>query len=136
MAGHALAVADAFPKAEIVGIEPAGADDFCQSLDAQQRVRIERPQSICDGLCSYDVGEHNWPILQRYVPQAVAVPDADTQAAMRWLYQQHGLRCEPSGAIAVAAVLTGRVRIEGEGDIALVVSGRNVDDEQFRAWIE
>ena len=136
MAGHALPIADAFPQAEIVGIEPAGADDFCQSLDAQQRVRIERPQSICDGLCSYDVGEHNWPILQRYVPQAVAVPDADTQAAMRWLYQQHGLRCEPSGAIAVAAVLTGRVRIEGEGDIALVVSGRNVDDEQFRAWIE
>ena len=136
MAGHALAVADAFPKAEIVGIEPAGADDFCQSLDAQQRVRIERPQSICDGLCSYDVGKHNWPILQRYVPQAVAVPDTDTQTAMRWLYQQHGLRCEPSGAIAVAAVLTGRVRVEGEGDIALVVSGRNVDEEQFRACIE
>ena len=136
MAGHALAVADAFPQAEIVGIEPAGADDFCQSLDAQQRVRIERPQSICDGLCSYDVGKHNWPILQRYVPQAVAVPDTDTQAAMRWLYQQHGLRCEPSGAIAVAAVLTGRVRVEGEGDIALVVSGRNVDEEQFRACIE
>ncbi|MGB1718441.1 MAG: threonine ammonia-lyase, partial [Candidatus Latescibacterota bacterium] len=70
MAGHALAIADAFPQAEIVGIEPAGADDFCQSLEAQQRVRIERPQSICDGLCSYDVGEHNWPILQRHVPQA------------------------------------------------------------------
>jgi len=136
MAGHALAIADAFPQAEIVGIEPAGADDFCQSLEAQQRVRIERPQSICDGLCSYDVGEHNWPILQRHVPQAVAVPDADTQAAMRWLYQRHGLRCEPSGAIAVAAVLTGRVRVEGEGDIALVVSGRNVDDERFKAWIE
>ena len=136
MAGHALAIVDAFPQAAIVGIEPAEADDFCQSLKAQRRVRIERPKSICDGLCSYDVGEHNWPILQRCVPQAVAVPDCDTQAAMRWLYQQHGLRCEPSGAIAVAAVLTGRVSVEGEGDVALVVSGRNVDDERFRAWIE
>lgn len=135
MAGHALAIADAYPQAEIIGIEPTGADDFCQSLAADRRVRIERPQSICDGLCSYDVGEHNWPILQRYVPQAVAVPDEETQAAMRWLYQQHGLRCEPSGAIAVAAVLTGRVQLEGEGDIALVVSGRNVDDERFREWI-
>ena len=135
MAGHALAIADAFPQAEIVGIEPAGADDLPVVRGPATRAH-ERPQSICDGLCSYDVGKHNWPILQRYVPQAVAVPDTDTQAGMRWLYQQHGLRCEPSGAIAVAAVLTGRVRVEGEGDIALVVSGRNVDEEQFRAWIE
>jgi threonine dehydratase len=55
---------------------------------------------------------------------------------MRWIYQQHGLRTEPSGAIAIAAALTGKVTLEGEGDIALVVSGRNVDDERFRAWTE
>ncbi|MFT7695381.1 MAG: threonine dehydratase, partial [Candidatus Latescibacterota bacterium] len=61
MAGHALAIADGFPQANIVGVEPEGADDFYQSLAAGERVRIERPTSICDGLCSYDVGEHNWP---------------------------------------------------------------------------
>ena len=77
MAGHALAVADGFPQARIVGVEPEGAADFRASLDAGQRVRIERPTSICDGLLSYDVGEHNWPILQRHVAEAVAVPDRD-----------------------------------------------------------
>ena len=58
------------------------------------------PVSICDGLLSYDVGEQNWPILKKHLSHAVAVPDLETRQAMRWLYEQHGLRTEPSGAIA------------------------------------
>ena len=135
MAGHALAIADGFAGAQIVGIEPEGAADFCQSLVAGERVRIERPTSICDGLCSYDVGEHNWPILQAHVAKAVSVPDLDTQKAMRWIYRMHGLRVEPSGAIAVAAALTGKVALEGEGDVVIVVSGRNVDEARFTEWV-
>ena len=135
MAGHALAIADGFAGAQIVGIEPEGAADFCQSLVAGERVRIERPTSICDGLCSYDVGEHNWPILQAHVAKAASVPDLDTQKAMRWIYRTHGLRVEPSGAIAVAATLTGKVALEGEGDVVIVVSGRNVDEARFAEWI-
>jgi threonine dehydratase len=135
MAGHALAIADAFPEARVIGVEPDGASDFCQSLAAGKRVRIERPESICDGLRSYDVGEHNWPILQRHVSEAVAIPDAATRQAMRWLYDQHGLRTEPSGAIATAALLAGRAKLDGEGDVVIIVSGRNVDEPQFREWI-
>lgn len=135
MAGHALAIADAFPSAKIIGVEPELANDFCQSLAAGRRVRIDKPESICDGLRSYDVGEHNWPILQRHVSQAVAVPDAATCAAMKWLYDHHGLRTEPSGAISTAALLGGKVNLDGEGDIVIVISGRNVDETSFREWI-
>jgi threonine dehydratase len=135
MAGQALAIADGFPAAQIIAVEPAGADDFQQSLAAGKRVRLAHPQSICDGLKSYDVGEHNWPILQRLVSRAVTVPDAATQRAMRWLYERHGLRTEPSGAITIAALLERTVDLSGEGDIAVVLSGRNVDEEAFREWI-
>lgn len=136
MAGHALAIADGFPQAKIIGVEPAEADDFCQSFAAGERTRIEHPRSICDGLLSYEVGQHNWPILKSLLSQAVAVPDIDTRRAMRWLYDQHGLRAEPSGAITTAAVLTGRVTLDGEGDIVIILSGRNVDEDRFREWIE
>jgi threonine dehydratase len=136
MAGHALAVADGFPTARIIGVEPDGADDFRQSLEAGRRVRIDRPVSICDGLCSYDVGEHNWPILRQHVAEAVAVPDGETRQAMKWLYDHHGLRTEPSGAVTAAALLSGHVKPDGEGDVIVVLSGRNVDDEQFRKWID
>lgn len=135
MAGHALAIADGFPEAQIVGVEPDGAADFGQSLAAGERVRIDKPQSICDGLLSYDVGEHNWPILHKHVGTAVAVPDDHTRQAMAWLYDRHGLRTEPSGAITTAAVLDGRIDLAGEGDLAIVISGRNVDDAAFRDWI-
>lgn len=135
MAGHVLAIADAFPQANIIGVEPTDAADFAQSLKANSRVRLDRPMSICDGLLSYDVGEHNWPILQRYVSCAVNVPDEQTQQAMRWLYEKHGLRTEPSGAIATAATLTRKFSLDGDGDLVIIVSGRNVDEAQFQKWI-
>ncbi|WP_417749458.1 threonine ammonia-lyase [Rosistilla oblonga] len=136
MAGHALAIADGFSQARIIGVEPEGADDFRQSLAAGERVRVERPTSICDGLLSYDVGEHNWPILRQHVASSVTVADLQTRQAMRWLYDKHGLRTEPSGAAATAALLTGQISPDGEGDIVLVVSGRNVDQQPFMDWIE
>ena len=135
MAGHALAIAESFPKAAIVGVEPDTAADFQQSLESGKRLRVEQPTGICDGLLSYDVGECNWPILRQHVTQAVTVPDLDTRKAMKWLYENHGLRTEPSGAITTAAALTGKVPLDGQGDVVIVISGRNVDDEQFRNWI-
>ena len=135
MAGQAIAIADGFPSARIVGVEPAGADDFRRSLAAGRRIRLDCPASICDGLLSYDVGEHNWPILQRLVKESVAPSDLDTRSAMRWLYDRHGLRTEPSGAIGVAALLGRTVDLSGEGDIVVVVSGRNVDEDAFANWI-
>lgn len=137
MAGHALAMADAFPGAAIIGVEPDTASDFRQSLAQGSRVRLDRPASICDGLLSYDVGEHNWPILKQLVRQAASVPDLQTRAAMKWLYHHHGLRTEPSGAIAVAAALSGHVALDPAeaGDVVFVVSGRNVDEGRFQEWI-
>jgi threonine dehydratase len=135
MAGQALAIANGFPAARIIGVEPAGADDFHQSLAAGSVVRLPKPTSICDGLLSYDVGKHNWPILQRLVQQSLAIPDAATQQAMKWLYDEHGLRTEPSGAITVAGLLGGQIDLTGEGDIVVVISGRNVDESAFRKFI-
>lgn len=135
MAGHALAIADGFPRAQIIGVEPDEADDFRRSLEAGKRIRLDRPKSICDGLLSYDVGEHNWPILQRHVTKSICLPDQATRQAMKWIYDNHGLRTEPSGAITTAAVLSRKISLDGEGDVVIVLSGRNVDDETFRSWI-
>lgn len=135
MAGHALAIANGYPSADIVGVEPEGASDFCRSLSAGQRLRNDRPTSICDGLLSYDVGEHNWPILKQFLRSAVAVPDLKTRQAMKWIYEHHGLRTEPSGAISVAAVLNHDGPLHGAGDIVIVISGRNVDESSFQDWI-
>ncbi len=135
MAGHALAIAEYFPSARIIGVEPEGADDFRQSLAANMRVRIPKPRSICDGLLSYDVGIHNWPILQRLVRESVVASDSEIQHAMKWMYHTHGLRTEPSGAISIAAAMCGKIDLAGEGDIVLILSGRNVDEDAFQHFI-
>ena len=54
---------------------------------------------------------------------------------MKWLYQTHGLRVEPSGAIATAAVMQDKVDLSGSGDIVIIISGRNLDEDRFREWI-
>lgn len=135
MSGHAIAVADSFPQAEIIGVEPDSADDFARSMRAGKPVRIDHPTSICDGLLSYEVGEHNWPILHKRVSGVAVVPDIDTRHAMKWLYDHHGVRCEPSGAIGLAALLTEKINLDGDGDLVVTISGRNVDDDSFRDWI-
>jgi len=135
MAGHALAIGNAFPEARIIGVEPDTADDFRRSLAADARIRLERPSGICDGLLSYDVGNHNWPILKQYVRESWGVPDSKTKGALRWLYEKHGLRSEPSGAITIAAALSHPELFEGDGDIVLVLSGRNIDEHPFQMWM-
>jgi threonine dehydratase len=135
MAGHALAIADAFPEAKVIGVEPAGANDLQQSLVTGEKIRIDHPKSICDGLLSYDVGKHNWPILSRDLHSVVAPTDDATRAAMAWLYQHHGLRTEPSGAITTAAALAPEIDYQGQGDIVIVLSGRNVDEDFFRECV-
>ena len=66
----------------------------------------------------------------------VTVADDETRQAMKWLYDHHGLRTEPSGVVTVAALMQGRITCDGEGDIVAVISGRNADEDQFRKWID
>lgn len=134
MAGHALAISDAFPACTIVGVEPVGANDFSLSKAKGDRVRIDQPKSICDGLLSYDVGQHNWPILRDKVSVAVSVSDEESCLAMQWIDKHHGLRTEPSGAITIGALLAKKVNLDATGDIVVVLSGRNVDPESYQRW--
>ena len=121
--------------ARIIGVEPDGADDFHRSLASGTRQRNELPHGICDGLLSYDVGLHNWPILHRLVSSVAVIPDSLTQKAMRWWYETHGLRVEPSGAISTAALLNHSIDLTGSGDIVLIISGRNIDEPTFQSHI-
>jgi len=54
---------------------------------------------------------------------------------MKWIYETHGLWTEPSGAITTAALISGKINLDGDGDIEIVLSGRNVDEAAFQGWI-
>lgn len=124
MAGCAVAARDVRPDLRIVGVEPAGADDTARSFAAGERVRIDRPDTVADGLAIAQPGALTFPITHDLVDEVVTVTDDEILHACVVLLERAKQVVEPSGATSVAAVLAGRT---GGERIGVVVSGGNVD---------
>ncbi len=124
--GVALA-AGAAPGTRVFAAEPAGADDAARSKAAGRRILQTAPDTVADGLLT-SLGELTWPILRDAVEEVITVTDDEIVDAMRWIWERAKLVVEPSGAVAVAAVLSERFRgIPGLERVAVVLSGGNVD---------
>lgn len=124
MAGCAVAARDLRPDLRIVGVEPAGADDTARSFAAGERVRIDRPDTVADGLAITQPGALTFPITHDLVDEVVTVTDDEILDACVVLLERAKQVVEPSGAASVAAVLARRT---GGRRIGVVVSGGNVD---------
>jgi threonine dehydratase len=123
IAGVATAV-----ECRVIGVEPEGAPTLSAALSANAPVRIE-PRSIADGLNAPFTGSGTLSICRERVDEMVLVSDDDIAEAMRFLYTRAKLACEPAGAAAVAALLTGKVRVEPGSPVVAVVSGGNADPQ-------
>ena len=134
LAGISVAVAALRPSTRVVAVEPAGAAKLTAALAAGAPQTLERTQSMADGLLTRSIGSLTFPIIQRTVCEVVQVSEDEISAAVRFLHREAGLRVEPSGAVTTAAVLAGRVRLDGP--TVLVVSGGNVDPELFHRLAE
>jgi threonine dehydratase len=126
IAGVAAAVKLAVPTARVFGVEPTGAPKLTRAREAGRPVRLDRTTSIADGLLAVEIGRLPFLHHQRYVDDVVLVDDAPILGAMRLLLERAKLVSEPSGAIAVAAILSGAVK-PTDGPVVLVLSGGNVD---------
>jgi len=131
VSGSALAIRKLSPMTEVLCVEPAGFDDTRRSLEAGHRVtNAKGARSICDGLLSPSPGILNFALMQELLAGGVTVTDAQVQAAMAWAFRHLKLVIEPSGAVALAALLTGQVPTRGR-TTAIVVTGGNVDATVF-----
>jgi threonine dehydratase len=126
IAGIALAIKETRPSVRVFGVEPEGAPSMRRSLDTGHAVRLDRVQTIADGLAAPMAGELSYAIVKRYVDDVVLVTDDDIAGAMRDLLLSAKLLAEPAGASAVAALLTGKLPVAGRR-VVCVVSGGNVD---------
>jgi len=130
-AGIATALATLLPAAEVWIAEPAGFDDTRRSLAAGRRLRNPSGgRTLCDALMAPEPGEITFPLNRRLLTGGVAVTDAEVEAAMRWAFDRFKLVVEPGGAVALAAILAGRIPLEGRTVVA-VLSGGNVDAGLF-----
>jgi threonine dehydratase len=112
---------------EVVGAEPAVANDAARSLAEGRIVRNEsEPQTIADGARTVSLGDFNWPILRDGLAGIVEVSEGNICEAVRLLYSLANLKAEPTGALAVGALLEKPARFAGR-NVVCVVSGGNVD---------
>jgi threonine dehydratase len=127
ISGIAVAVSARRPGARIVGVEPSGAPGMRLALDKGEPVRLERVDTIADGLAAPIAGVVPLDIVQRLVDDVVVIGDDVIAEGMRFLATRAKLIAEPAGAAATAALLAGAVKARSGERVVALVSGGNVD---------
>jgi threonine dehydratase len=114
-------------QTEIIGAEPLPGNDAARSLHSGQLVRNEQePDTIADGARTVSLGQLNWEILKTGLTDIIEVADATTLTALRNYFRYVNLKVEPTGALALGALLTQPERFAGKR-VCCIVSGGNVD---------
>ena len=125
--GLASGIALAVPEAEIVVVEPEGWDDMARSLELGEIVPVaaDAPDTFCDAIMTPRVSPITFGILARRNASALSVSDAEVEEAIRFAWKKHDLVVEPGAAVALAAVVAGKLApVE---DTVIIVSGGNID---------
>jgi threonine dehydratase len=114
----------------VVGVEPEAGDDVRRSLQEGRIVEIPAPHTIADGQQTVSAGEKTFAVMRERVDEIVLVSDAEIVEAMRFTFERMNVVLEPSGASALAAVLAGRIDVDGTR-VGVILSGGNIGIARF-----
>ncbi len=129
--GSAIALTARLPGISVHTVEPRDFDDTARSLACGERVTVDpAARSICDALLAPTPGAMTFEINKRLIGEGLAVSDDEVRDAMRFAFRYLKLVVEPGGAVALAAVLSGKIDAAGK-TTAVVLSGGNVDRDLF-----
>jgi threonine dehydratase len=131
LAGCATIAKSIRPGIRVFGVEPEQANDTFQSFAKGERVTIPPPDTIADGLRPPSPGKLTFPIIKANVEQVLVVTEDEIRAAMRFLIERMKILVEPSGAVAPAAALFGKLP-SGIHTAGVIISGGNVDGEVLK----
>jgi threonine dehydratase len=134
VAGIGAALAHAGPGVRVIGVEAAGAPTMTAALEAGRPVRLEHLATMADGISLRSASALTLAHVQAYVDEVVTVDEEEISQAMLLLVERAKAVVEPSGAVALAAILAGRV--PGTGPAVAVLSGGNVDPRLLTKLIE
>lgn len=127
LSGSALAAAAKSPGCRVVGVEPETAADANRSWREGTIYTLSKvPQTIADGLRTRFIGEHNLPLMRRYVHDMTTVSEAEIMETLQFVWQRMKMIIEPSSAVALAPLYCGKY--EGTGRrVGVIISGGNVE---------
>lgn len=120
----------------VFGVEPRGADAMRRSLDAGHAVTLDRTDTIADGLAPPMAGDLTYAYVSELVEDVVTVSDDEILAAMGLIMRRARLVVEPSGAAAVAGLMTGRIPVQSGESVVAVLSGGNAEPSLIERALE
>ena len=136
VAGSALALEGISPATRVWAVEPEGSDDTARSLASGRReANAPGGPSLCDALLSPQPGEITFAINRGRLAGGLVVSEAEVLAAMAFAFRALKIVVEPGGAVALAALLAGRLELRGRV-VGCVLSGGNVDAAVFRRALD
>ncbi len=130
LSGSAVAARALNPDIEIFGVEPQAGNDGQQSFRSGEIVHIETPRTIADGAQTQHLGEYTFPVIRSLVDDMLTVTDEELVQTMKFFASRMKIVVEPTGCLAAAAVLQGKVDIRGKR-VGIILSGGNVDMARF-----
>jgi threonine dehydratase len=133
MGGSALAAHGLSPSCRVVGVEPAAGDDATRSFRSRRLETCSNPQTVADGARTPSLGSLTFQLMLQYVDDMVTIDDPPLLRSMFYLWERLKLLVEPTGSLAAAAALAGRVTIAGKR-VGVILSGGNVDVTQVSSW--
>lgn len=125
LSGSAIAAKGLAPGCRVVGIEPEVADDATRSFHTRTLHTVHNPPTIADGTRTPSLGAVTFPLVLEYVDDMRTVSEDAIVEAVRFLFFRTKLVVEPSGALGVAALLSGAVPASGR--VGVILSGGNID---------
>ncbi|MCH8276645.1 MAG: threo-3-hydroxy-L-aspartate ammonia-lyase [Bacteroidetes bacterium] len=126
LSGCSISVKSLNPDCRIIGVEPDAADDATRSFHSGRLHSVHNPDTVADGARTPYLGKITFPLIRHYVDDMVTVSEESILRSMLFLWEHMKLVVEPTGALALAALLDGTVRAEDK-KVGVVISGGNVD---------
>jgi threonine dehydratase len=126
LSGSALAAKSFAPDCRVIGVEPELADDATRSFNTGVLATIRNPPTIADGLRTPSLGRVTFPLVRANVSEMRTVSEQGIADAMKFLWTRAKLVVEPSGAVALAALLAASDEFRGRR-VGVILSGGNVD---------
>jgi len=130
LSGCAIAAKGLNPECRVVGVEPETADDATRSYYSGALQTVKNPPTIADGTRTPSLGKLTFPLVRRYVDAMATVSEDAIMEAVRVLFFRMKLVVEPSGALGLAALLSGKVQAKGR--VGVILSGGNIDGPTMR----
>ena len=126
LSGCAVAANGLAPHCRVIGVEPEAGDDATRTFRSGTLQTVRNPDTIADGARTPSLGKVTLPLVMRYVSDMLTVSDAELLRGMLLIWERMKILVEPTGALAAAALLEGKLDAKG-ARVGVILSGGNVD---------